>query len=85
VSLSLPFLISISSRTGGESLPYLNLPICPIDFDTKQRDLYRNLNLSAKRARQLAHDLVKAGLVAERQFQGAEWYVAMEFLDPINE
>ena len=49
------------------------------------RDLYRNLNLSAKRARQLAHDLVKAGLVTERQFQGAEWYVAMEFLDPINE
>ena len=49
------------------------------------RDLYRNLNLSAKRARQQAHDLVKAGLVAERQVQGAEWYVAVEFLDKNNE
>ena len=49
------------------------------------RDLYRNLNLSAKRARQLAHDLVKAGLVAERQIQGAEWYVAVELLDHSSE
>jgi DNA-binding IclR family transcriptional regulator len=52
---------------------------------TSLRDLYRNLNLSAKRARQLAYDLVKAGLVAERQFQGAEWFVAVEFLNQSSE
>lgn len=44
------------------------------------RDLYRNLNLSAKRARQLAQDLVKAGLIVETLVNRAEWYVASEFL-----
>ncbi len=44
------------------------------------RDLYRNLNLSAKRARQLAQDLVKAGLVVERLMDRAEWYIATEFV-----
>jgi hypothetical protein len=29
----------------------------------------------------MTHDLVKAGLVVERQVQGAEWFVAVEFLD----
>lgn len=44
------------------------------------RDIYRALNLSAKRARQLAQDLVKAGLIVERLYGRAEWYVAVEFL-----
>lgn len=44
------------------------------------RDLYRNLNLPAKRAHQVAHDLVKAGLVVERQFDRAEWYVVTEYV-----
>ena len=45
------------------------------------RDLYRALNLPAKRARQLAQDLVRAGLIVERQNGRAEWYVAAEFSD----
>lgn len=44
------------------------------------RNVYRALNLSAKRARQLAQDLVKAGLIVERLYGRAEWYVAVEFL-----
>ncbi len=44
------------------------------------RDVYRALNLPAKRARQLAQDLVKAGLIVERLYGRAEWYVAVEFL-----
>jgi len=45
------------------------------------RELYRALNLPAKRARQLAQDLVKAGLIVERQNGRAEWYVAAEFAE----
>jgi predicted transcriptional regulator len=44
------------------------------------RDLYHALNLPAKRARQLAQDLVKAGLIVERLYGRAEWYVAVEFI-----
>lgn len=44
------------------------------------RDIYRVLNLPAKRARQLAQDLVRAGLIVERLSGRAEWYVAVEFL-----
>jgi uncharacterized protein DUF3987 len=44
------------------------------------RDLYRNLNFSAKQARQLAQDLVRAGLVDERRVDRAEWFVAAEFI-----
>ncbi|MDX2138161.1 MAG: bifunctional DNA primase/polymerase [Chloroflexota bacterium] len=43
------------------------------------RDLYRNLNFSAKQARQLATDLVRAGLIEERQMDKAEWFIAAEF------
>jgi predicted transcriptional regulator len=43
------------------------------------RDLYRNLNFSAKQARQLAQDLMRAGLVEERRMDRAEWFVAAEF------
>lgn len=42
------------------------------------RDLYRNLNFSAKQARQLAQDLVRAGLIEERRMDRAEWFVAVE-------
>jgi hypothetical protein len=42
------------------------------------RDLYRNLNFSAKQARQIAGDLVKAGLIEERRMNRAEWFVAIE-------
>jgi predicted transcriptional regulator len=42
------------------------------------RDLYRNLNFSAKQARQIAGDLVKAGLIEERRLNRAEWFVAVE-------
>jgi predicted transcriptional regulator len=45
------------------------------------RDLYRKLNLSAKQARQLAQDLIRAGLVEERRIERAEAYVATEFLN----
>jgi DNA-binding IclR family transcriptional regulator len=44
------------------------------------RYLYRNLNFSAKQARQLATDLVRAGLIEERRVDRAEWLVAVEFI-----
>ena len=44
------------------------------------RDLYRKLNLSAKQARQLAQDLIRAGLIEERRIDRAEAYIAAEFL-----
>jgi hypothetical protein len=44
------------------------------------RDLYRNLNFSAKQARQLAADLVCAGLIEERRMDKAEWFIAAEFV-----
>lgn len=47
------------------------------------RELYRNLNLSAKQARQLAQDLMRAGLIEERRMDRAEWFMAAEFVtDP---
>ena len=45
------------------------------------RELYRALNLPAKRARQMAQDLVRAGVIVERQNGRAEWYMAAEFAD----
>jgi Bifunctional DNA primase/polymerase, N-terminal/Protein of unknown function (DUF3987) len=45
------------------------------------RELYRTLNLPAKRARQLAQDLVRAGLIVERLQGRAEWYISSEFTD----
>ncbi len=42
------------------------------------RTLYRRLHITAKRGRQLAQDLSRAGLIVERQVKGAEWYVAVE-------
>ncbi len=42
------------------------------------RSLYRNLNFSAKQARQIAQDLVKAGLIEERRMNKAEWFIANE-------
>lgn len=44
------------------------------------RELYRNLNFSAKQARQLAQDLMRAGLIEERRMDRAEWFVAAEFV-----
>ncbi len=44
------------------------------------RTLYRALHLTAQRARQLAQDLVRAGLVVEQRLDGAEWYVATEHI-----
>jgi len=44
------------------------------------RDLYRNLNFSAKQARQLTSDLMRAGLVEERRMDRAEWFIATEFV-----
>lgn len=44
------------------------------------RDLYRNLNFSAKQARQLAQDLVRAGLIEERRMDRAEWFIAVEHI-----
>lgn len=44
------------------------------------RDLYRKLNLSAKQARQLVQDLIRAGLIEERRMERAEAYIATEFL-----
>ncbi len=44
------------------------------------RDLYRNLNFSAKQARGLAGDLVRAGLIEERRMDRAEWFVAVEYV-----
>jgi hypothetical protein len=45
------------------------------------RSMYRSLNLTAKKARQLAEDLARAGLVVERRIGKAEWYIAAEFAD----
>jgi len=44
------------------------------------RDLYRKLNLSAKQARTLAQDLIRAGLIGERRIDRAEAYIAVDFL-----
>jgi hypothetical protein len=44
------------------------------------RELYRNLNFSAKQARQLAQDLMRAGLIEERRLDRAEWFIAAEFV-----
>jgi hypothetical protein len=44
------------------------------------RDLYRNLNFSAKQARQLAADLMRAGLIEECRMDRAEWFIAAEFV-----
>jgi hypothetical protein len=45
------------------------------------RNLYRNLNFSARQARQIAQDLVKAGLIEERRMDRAEWFVAVEYIN----
>jgi len=45
------------------------------------REIYRALNLPAKRARQMAQDLVRAGLIVERQNGRSEWYLAAEHTD----
>jgi len=45
------------------------------------RDLYRNLNFSAKQARTLASDLMRAGLIEERRMDRAEWFIAVEHID----
>jgi predicted transcriptional regulator len=42
------------------------------------RDLYRRLNLSAKQARHLAQDLIRAGLIEERRIDRAEAYIAVK-------
>jgi hypothetical protein len=44
------------------------------------RDLYRKLHLTAKAGRQIAQELIKAGLVVERRISGAEAYVAVEYI-----
>jgi len=44
------------------------------------RDLYRKLNLSAKQARQLTQDLIRAGLIQEQRIERAEAYIAANFL-----
>lgn len=44
------------------------------------RDLYRQMHLPAKVARQLAQELVKAGLVVEVRVDGAEAYTAIEHI-----
>ena len=44
------------------------------------RDLYRRMHLTAKVGRQIAQELVKAGLVVERRISGAEAYVAIEYI-----
>jgi len=44
------------------------------------RDLYRKLNLSAKQARTLAQDLIRAGLIEERRIDRAEAYIAVEYM-----
>jgi predicted transcriptional regulator len=48
------------------------------------RALYRKLNLSAKQARQLAQDLIRAGLIEERRIERAEAYIASEFLTEVG-
>lgn len=44
------------------------------------RNLYRNLNFSAKQARGLASDLARAGLIEERRMERAEWFIAVEHI-----
>lgn len=44
------------------------------------RDLYRKMHLTAKAGRQIAQELVKAGLVVERRISGAEAYIAVEYI-----
>ncbi len=45
------------------------------------RVLYRDLNFSAKHARQIAQDLVRAGLIEERRLNKAEWFIASEYVN----
>ena len=42
------------------------------------RDLYRKMHITAKVGRQVAQELVKAGLVVEVRMDGAEAYTAIE-------
>jgi hypothetical protein len=44
------------------------------------RDLYRQMHVTAKIGRQVAQELVKAGLVVEVRSNGAEAYTAIEHL-----
>ena len=44
------------------------------------RDLYRQMHITAKVGRQVAQELVKAGLVVEARISGAEAYTAIEYL-----
>jgi hypothetical protein len=44
------------------------------------RDLYRLMHITAKVGRQVAQELVKAGLVVEARINGAEAYTAIEYL-----
>jgi predicted transcriptional regulator len=44
------------------------------------RDLYRQMHVTAKVGRQVAQELVKAGLVVEARINGAEAYIAIEHL-----
>jgi hypothetical protein len=44
------------------------------------RDLYRKLHLTTKVGRQTAQELVKANLIAERRINGAEAYLAVEYI-----
>jgi len=44
------------------------------------RDLYRQMHITAKVGRQVAQELVKAGLVVEARINGAEAYTAIEYL-----
>ena len=45
------------------------------------RDLYRQMHITARGAgRQVAQELVKAGLVVEALINGAEAYTAIEYL-----
>ena len=38
------------------------------------------MHLTAKAGRQIAQELVKAGLVVERRISGAEAYIAIEYI-----
>ena len=46
----------------------------------EMRDLYRQMHITAKVGRQVAQELVKAGLVVEVRRDGAEAYTAIEHL-----
>ncbi|MCI0710941.1 MAG: bifunctional DNA primase/polymerase [Chloroflexi bacterium] len=48
----------------------------------KLRDVYRNLHIPAKQARQIAQDLERAGLVLQVELDGAEAYVLRSFMSP---